>query len=303
MSRARGPHRATSGTPVGTGSVGSGGGSQVVHVRGPVDHVGVVGGGDDRATGLPVGRDEPDDGRPGAAVLADGRLVGEQHGWAVVQCRGHREAALFASRELAWVGCLEVGQAERREQGAGPVGRGGATSVVRSVSSLFCARPRVRAVVSTSSRTVRATIVELDHCGTQARVRARSGPRARRVARHPVLGGGGSGRRGGSDGGGPGGRGDRRAHLHGTGIGRREEPGEGVQHGRLARPARPDQRGQRAGRGDEGARSAPRPGGSARCRRPAGWCARPRRARPQDVGPRDSTLLSRAQHCPTAAHC
>ena len=36
------------------------------------------------------------------------------------------------------------------------------------------ARPSVRAVVSTSSSTVCATIVELDHCGTHARVRARS---------------------------------------------------------------------------------------------------------------------------------
>ncbi len=147
-------------------------------MRGPVDDVGVVGGGDDRTAGLPVGRDEPDDGRPGAAVLADGRLVGEQHRWAVVQGRGHGEAALFASRELARVGCLEVGQAEGCEQGAGPVGRGGADVVgvaVLSASPLPGACPRVRAVVSTSSSTVRATIVELDHCGTQARVRARSG--------------------------------------------------------------------------------------------------------------------------------
>ena len=37
------------------------------------------------------------------------------------------------------------------------------------------AAPTLRAVTSTSSSTVRATIVELDHCGTQARVAASSG--------------------------------------------------------------------------------------------------------------------------------
>ena len=141
-------------------------------MRRAVDDVGVVGGGHDCPAGLPVGRDEADDGRPGAAVLADGRLVREQHRWAVVQGRGHGEPALLAARELARVGRLEVAQPEGCEQGAGPVGGGASVS---SAAPLPCACSRDRAVVSTSSSTVRATIVELDHCGTHARVRARSG--------------------------------------------------------------------------------------------------------------------------------
>ena len=81
----------------------------------------VVGGGDDRSAGLPVGRDQPDDGRPGAAVLADRGLVGEQHRRAVVQGGGHRETALLPSGQLARVGRLEVGQAQGGEQCSGPL--------------------------------------------------------------------------------------------------------------------------------------------------------------------------------------
>ena len=197
-SRASGPQRATSGTPVGSGTAGSAAADEVVHARGPVDDVGVVGGGHDRTAGRPVGRDEPDDGGPGAAVLADGRLVGEQHRRAVVQCRGHGEAPLLPTGELSRVGRLEVAQAQGGEQGAGPVGR---TAASGRRPSAPCAGPTVRAVASTSSSTVRATIVELDHCGTQASVRARSGGgQRRRAARHPPVAGRAPARRPGDGG-------------------------------------------------------------------------------------------------------
>ena len=90
--------------------------------RRPVDDVGVVGGRHDRTARGPVGGDEPDDGRPGAAVLPDRGLVGEQHRRAVVQRGRDGEAALLTAGELARVGRLEVAQPERREQRAGAVG-------------------------------------------------------------------------------------------------------------------------------------------------------------------------------------
>ncbi len=91
----------------------------------PVDDVGVVRRRDDGAAGGPVGGDEPDEGRPRAAVLADRRLVGEEDRRAVQEGGGDGEPALLATGEVARVGVLEVDQAERGEQGAGPALRRG----------------------------------------------------------------------------------------------------------------------------------------------------------------------------------
>ena len=94
-------------------------------------------------------------------------------------------------------------------------------------------------MASTSSSTVPATMVELDHWGTHAIVRARS--TASRSA--GVVSGHGQP--------GPGGARPGRGDAHGIRRGRGEEAGEGQQHGGLARPARPDEGGEAAGSGVE----------------------------------------------------
>ena len=124
--------------------------------------MGVVGRRDDRAAGGSVGGDETDDGRPRAPVLPDRRFVREQHCRTVEDGCRDRQPPLLPAGQVARVGALEVAEAEGGQEGAGTLGVGSV------------AAPRAREVASTSSSTVPATIVELDHCGTHAIARARS---------------------------------------------------------------------------------------------------------------------------------
>ena len=108
---------------------------EVVHGRRPVDDVGVVGGGDDGATRLPVRGDEPDERGPGVAVLAHRRLVGEQHRWPVVQGRRDREPALLAAGQLARVRRGRGARAPGPRGGRGRARVGGGVVLARAPSS------------------------------------------------------------------------------------------------------------------------------------------------------------------------
>ena len=89
-------------------------------------------------------------------------------------------------------------------------------------------------------------------------------------------------------------RGARREHLHGNGIGRLEEPGEGVQHGRLAGPARPDEGGEGAGRGHQGVgQHGGAPGAGGAVDEPGGALDHERRSLQERGSPRPRAVVAR----------
>ena len=157
-------------------------------------------------------------------------------------------------------------------------------------------------MASTSSSTVRATIVELDHCGTQARVRARSGAESEAggtaSGASGAVGGRGAPRRRG--------RGDRRAHLHGTGSVGARNPARACSTVDLPDPLGPTSAVRRARRGDEGVGQHGGPAGAGGAVDAAGWCARRRTERPpgtwsrrlDTAEPRRSTVESPRQAVP-----
>ena len=164
-----------------------------------------------------------------------------------------------------------AGAARRRRGGGGrpcsrwarprAASRARARSVAAASSS-----PSAREVASTSSSTVPATIVELDHCGTHAIVAGEGGGVEVGRARWPASGS----RR---PVGGAAGRAHRARHPRSVGG---RKPARACSTVDLPDAARPDERGEGAGRRVERARAARRPGGSGACRRRAGWCARRR---------------------------
>ena len=168
-----------------------------------------------------------------------------------------------------------AGAAPRRTGGAGRRARGAARGRRvraggrgRARLSAASPRPRAREVASTSSSTVPATIVELDHCGTHAtrrEVQAR-GPRCGvRAGRHGVARRAPARSR----------RAPRRHRRSGRAV---RKPARACSTVDLPDPLGPTRAVRRAGAGVERARSARRRGGCGRCRRPAAWCARRRRA-------------------------
>ena len=300
-SRASGPHRATSGTPAGAGTAGLAGA--------PRGGAPVVARSTTWASWVAVTTAPRPPGRPRRARRRRPRCRGPGRRSARRRAAPAGRGAGPRPRRAAAAHPRRAGAGRRprggpgpgRQQGAGPVGRGG-VAVARALRRPEGARGGQHLVEHGARDDRRAR--PLRHPGQRAG--QVGGGQRRRAARHPAV------RRSGA---GPasGGGGSPARHR----IGRLEEPGEGVQHGRLARPARPDERGERARRGHEGRRPARRPGGCGRCRRPAGWCARRRTARPPGMpcwpaagaappGPRSTgSGVGRARHpaprCPSRA--
>ena len=155
----------------------------------------------------PTGTPRPaDDRRPGPAVLADRRLVGEEDGRAVEERGGDRQAPLLAAGELPRVGDGEVAELECREEGAGTLAGGGV-------------------LVTEGSRRGEDLVEDAPRHDGRARPLRHPRHRPREVGGREVAGSGAA----------PEGRaGSGRRDADGIRRGRLEESRERVQHGGLA---------------------------------------------------------------------
>ena len=132
----------------------------------------VVRGHRDGSAGVSSRRDGADDGCPGCAVLADGRLVEQDRGRTVAQGRGQHQPALLPARQV-------VGARSTRWDSPST---SSSPSARRSAAAE--SRPHALAEASTSSSTVDRTIPCSGICGTQASASGRSGTASAR-ARNP----------------------------------------------------------------------------------------------------------------------
>ena len=274
-SRASGPQRATSGVAAGGARAAPGQGARAGgDRRRPVDDVGVVGRGDDRARRPPGRRRRDRRRRPTCA--------GPARRWARRRAAPEGRGGRMRRPPGA--------AARRRRGGAGrraprwPSPRVARRALGHARCRRRRRRPRAREVASTSSSTVPATIVELDHCGTQAIARARSGRASRSGRSAPGCGAGGAGPLRGAASGSGGRSAGAPARHRDRSVGSRK-PARASRTVDLPDPLGPTRAVRVPGAASRGAVSSAADG-CGRCRRRAGWCARrrtvwqPERGRP-----------------------